>query len=151
MKIWYERIVLAVGVIASLPFLFLAVGYGPFALLGIPLEAIVAFVIYRRLRRARLDPQPIDTTPRPDRRPPVAPVSEEAIAALPEPVTACPDCAYIGIRTPELRDGVVPGGGEIGDKIVCPRCGYQGLAVRFDKREDYGEFLRDLAQLPRSA
>lgn len=141
---WYERLVLVAGIVAGLPFLFFAVAYGPLALLGIPFEAIVAVAIWRRLRRARLHPQSIDATPRPDRRPPVLPVDDTTLADVPEPVTACPDCGFLGIRMLGIRDGVWPGGGEIGDKMTCPRCGYQGLALRFDTRADYGEFLRDL-------
>ena len=82
---------------------------------------------------------------RPHRRPPVRPVAPEDLAGVPEPVTACPDCGFLGIRMLTLQDGVALGGGEIGDKMNCPRCGYQGLAIRFERREDYGAFLRELA------
>lgn len=150
MKRWYENVILAGAIVSLAPTLLLIPVYGPFALLFSPI-GLIMLVIYWRVRRARLHPTPIDPTPRRDVRPPIPPVDDEAIAAIPEPVTACPDCAFLGVRMPGIRDGLWPGGGELGDRIVCPRCGYQGLAVRFEKREDYGQFLRDLATPPPNA
>lgn len=150
MNVWWERMVLVAAVLFAVPALFASAAFGLLPLLAIPFEAIVAFVVYARmrdarLRDARLARTQLDTTPRPDRRPPVAPVDAAAIASLPEPVRACPECAYVGVRMPEIGDGLWPGGGELGDRIVCPRCGYQGIAVLFERREEYGAHLRDLA------
>lgn len=145
MKVWYERMVLVAAIVLSIPVVFFALAYGPLAFLGLPLTAIVALILYVRMRRARLTDAPIDVTPRADRRPPIPPVDDATLADVPEPVTACPECAFLGVRMPEIRDGLWPGGGELGSRVVCPRCGYQGLAVRFETREDYGAFLRELA------
>lgn len=78
---------------------------------------------------------------------PVPPVPEPALedlAALPMPVLACPDCGFLGVRTPQMRDGLWPGGGELGDRKVCGRCGYQGLVPTFDSPASYGAFVRGL-------
>lgn len=109
-------------------------------------EALFLWATVRIARRLlRPEPLDMDATPRADRRPPVPPVDDAALGAVPEPVTACPDCGFLGIRMLGISDGVWPGGGEIGDKMTCPRCGYQGLAMRFERREEYGAFLRELA------
>lgn len=112
------------------------------------LVAMAVLYAVARIAMRLLRPEPplakADLAPRADRRPPIPPVPDSELADLPEPVSACPDCGFLGIRMLSLQDGAIPGGSELGDKMTCPRCGYQGLAVRFDKRADYGEFLRDL-------
>lgn len=79
--------------------------------------------------------------------PPVAPLppaDEPALDAIPEPVQACPHCGSLGLRPPRMGEGGIPGVAEVSDKRVCARCGYQGLAVEFARREDYEAFLRDV-------
>lgn len=113
------------------------------AILGVVVYAVVRIAL--RLLRPEPELTAKDLAPRADRRPPVAPVPDTELADVPEPVTACPDCGFLGIRMLTLQDGMIPGGGELGDKMTCPRCGYQGLAIRFDTRADYGDFLRALS------
>lgn len=69
---------------------------------------------------------------------------ERALAAVPEPVTACPACASLGIRMADLRDGGVPGGGEL-TRWACPQCGFLGQPILFPRRESYLAFRRALA------
>ena len=69
-----------------------------------------------------------------------APRSPDDLAALPEPVRACPNCASLGIRPARGFDGV--SGGRF-DLIRCPNCGFSGPQIQFDRREEYGEFLRE--------
>jgi hypothetical protein len=45
---------------------------------------------------------------------------------------------------PQIADGLWPGGGELSDRRVGTRCGYQGLAIRF-RSGDYREFVAQLA------
>ncbi len=75
---------------------------------------------------------------------PVRPVGTSDIAAIPEPVSACPDCGFLGIRPPGIQDGVAIGGGELIFQ-VCPRCGYRGVPVEFARREDYAAFVGELS------
>lgn len=117
-----------------------------FALLFWPTALLVVF---RRLRGRTADNEPLATLgdmPKPRARPvhPIPPVAAADLEGVPEPVEACPDCGFLGIRPPGIQDGVWPGGGELVLQ-VCPRCGYRGLPVTFSKREDYGEFLEQLA------
>jgi hypothetical protein len=92
-------------------------------------------------RLAHPKPMPPVVEPR-THRAPVRPVEEADVANVRMPVRVCPDCGYLGIRMPTIGDGLWPGGGETGDRMVCPRCDWQGLPVSFESREDYVEFLR---------
>jgi ribosomal protein S27AE len=67
-----------------------------------------------------------------------------SLAAIPEPLTACGRCGYLGVRPPRISDGVYAVGGELLSLVVCPRCGHQGLPVRFDRRADYAGFVEEL-------
>lgn len=120
----------------------LAAGNNPFAIGGIISTLFWGVLGWRHRQTAFYDP------PTPAPRPNVAVELPDAdqLTAIPEPVQACPECGYLGIRAPTLRDGGVPGWSDLGDKRVCPRCGYQGLQVEFKTREDYVEFLRVLAE-----
>lgn len=100
-------------------------------------------VVVLAVRRARGEPP----VPESAMRPPPAPVpapTDDALAHVPEPVSSCPACGFLGIRAPGVQDGVWPGGGELIDQ-VCPRCDYRGLPVVFSRREDYARYVRDLA------
>lgn len=77
-------------------------------------------------------------------RAPVKPVSAEELGPMPEPIRACPQCGSAGIRALTMAEGGVPGASELLDRQRCPRCGYEGLAVVFDTRDDYASFLRRL-------
>lgn len=77
----------------------------------------------------------------------VQPVEEpetEDLADLPFPLRACPECGYIGVRSPEARDGMVAGSGALISAIVCPRCKYAGLPAEFDAPEDYQDYVAGL-------
>lgn len=103
-------------------------------------------VIWLLARRGRTEePTPSDEWLRVAPRPVEAPEEDDDLAGVPEPVTACPDCGYLGIRPPGVQDGVYPGGGEL-ILQVCPRCNYRGLPLRFEQREDYADFLRTLSE-----
>lgn len=106
-------------------------------------------LVLRRLRGRTADNQtPLEAAAPPEPRvrpvPPVSPAGSDDLSGVPEPVKACPDCGFLGIRPPGIQDGVWPGGGELIFQ-VCPRCDYRGLPVEFQRREEYGAFLRDLA------
>ena len=89
-------------------------------------------------------PRPMEPdVPRTRARPVPVPAAED-VADLPEPISVCPDCGFLGIRMPSIGDGLWPGGGEIQDRMVCPRCEWQGLPARFDSRTEYRAWLRDL-------
>jgi hypothetical protein len=78
---------------------------------------------------------------------PVPPLDEgatSAAAGLAPPFTACPDCGYLGIRYPGVREGVWLGGGETGGRFVCPRCHYQGIPIEFESGAQYAAFVREL-------
>lgn len=109
---------------------------------GLVTAAALGAVGWRHRQQVFYDP------PMPAPRPNVAVELPDAdqLTAIPEPVQACPECGYLGIRAPTLSDGGVPGYSDMGDKRVCPRCGYQGIQVEFRTREDYVEFLRVLAE-----
>lgn len=111
------------------------------AAFGLLLPPSVLWVIARRLRpeEPREDAW-VRAAPRP-----VARVEASDLGSLPEPVTACPDCGFIGIRPPGVQDGVWPGGGELIEQ-VCPRCGFRGLPMQFATREEYAEFVAQLAR-----
>lgn len=117
------------------------------------LPFVILFVLYRRARGLTPDGEPRFTTgapsPPPRRlrvQPPPVPVpSEEDLRDVPEPVSACPDCGFLGIRSPGVQDGVWPGGGELVFQ-VCPRCQFRGQPVVFRRREDYNRFVAELAE-----
>lgn len=67
------------------------------------------------------------------------------LAGMPLPILACPECGAAGMRPARVEEGGIPGASEISDRRVCGRCGHQGLALEFDDRDEYAEFLRDLA------
>lgn len=108
----------------------------------------IVLMAHIRISRRVLSPEhvPVDVAPRSSRQPPMPAVQPVDLADVPEPVTACPDCGFLGIRMPGIGDRLWPGGGETGSRIVCPRCDYQGIAVSFDTRTEYGEFLRALEE-----
>ncbi|HET6406159.1 MAG TPA: hypothetical protein VFH78_16090 [Candidatus Thermoplasmatota archaeon] len=68
--------------------------------------------------------------------------------SLPKPITACPDCGFLGIRMPTIHDGLWPGGGETGGRFVCPRCDWQGLPVSFPTGSAYVGYVSDLHGQP---
>lgn len=109
---------------------------------GLLLPPVVLWLVARRIRG---DEATDEVAPRDVPRPVEAPAREDELAHVPEPVEACPDCGFLGIRSPGVQDGVFPGGGELVMQ-VCPRCDYRGMPVRFERREDYARFLRELAR-----
>lgn len=119
-SVWAAPLLLILYVLGSaLPLAFLLVGW--------------------RLAHPRPEPPatPRDVTP-------VPVVPEGEAAALRVPIDACPECGFLGIRMPTIHDGLWPGGGETGARMVCPRCDWQGLPASFATTEDYAEFTREL-------
>lgn len=116
------------------------------------LPFVVLFLVYRRLAGQTAEGEPLRTpaaTAAPVRRTrpvprPVPPPSEADLRDVPEPVSACPDCGFLGIRMPGIQDGVWPEGGQIVFQ-VCPRCHYRGQPLTFSRREDYALFVDELA------
>lgn len=101
------------------------------------------FVLERSRRRARAEaPRPVRVAVR--QRRPVPPAPADALDALPLPIRACPECGSAGMRPLAMGEGGVPGVSELLDRQLCPRCGHEGLAVAFDRHEDYASFLRRL-------
>lgn len=76
---------------------------------------------------------------------PVTPPAARDLAAVPLPIRACPECGSPGMRPMHSGEGGVPGANDISDRQTCGRCGFQGLALEFDDRDEYAEFLDDLA------
>lgn len=111
---------------------------------GLILPFIVFFLLHRRLRHGNVEFE--QGRPRVPPRP-VPHVGGADISTLPEPVTACPDCGFLGIRSPGIQDGVWPGGGEL-VAVLCPRCDYRGLPLLFPRREDYAEYVDGLQHGP---
>lgn len=74
------------------------------------------------------------------------PVSLAELEGIPEPVTACADCGFLGVHPAQLEDGGIPGTSDLMSERVCPRCGYQGLPIELPTREDYVEYLRELGR-----
>jgi predicted RNA-binding Zn-ribbon protein involved in translation (DUF1610 family) len=72
-----------------------------------------------------------------------APLPDGAtLAQLPEPVRACPRCGSYAIRPLRLQERA-----ELLDSVACPRCGYEGRPVVFDRSAEYGAFLEELARV----
>ena len=76
---------------------------------------------------------------------PMPPVSLAELEGIPEPVTACADCGFLGVRPVHGDEGGIPGASDLMSERHCPRCGYQGLPIELPTREDYVEYLRDLS------
>lgn len=77
--------------------------------------------------------------------PPPLPADEPGIRRLPLPLRACQECGSPGVRSRGIGEGGFPGSGDLLDQAHCPRCGHEGLAVEFDRHEDYRSFLRRIA------
>lgn len=75
---------------------------------------------------------------------PVVNVAE--LEGIPEPVTACAECGFLGVRPVSGGEGGIPGVSELMSERHCPRCGYQGLPIELRTRAEYVEFLRELAE-----
>lgn len=72
--------------------------------------------------------------------------SAAELAAIPLPIRACPQCGSPGVRPLRTGEGGVPGANEISDKLTCNACGYRGIVLEFDDREEYAMFLEDLEE-----
>lgn len=68
----------------------------------------------------------------------------DALAALPEPVTACPRCGSPAIRPAQAAEGAFAGGGELLGIHHCPKCGHTGPAMTFARRAEYARFVEGL-------
>lgn len=102
-------------------------------------------------RRVRRTPD-VRLAPPPEARvlPMLREPEEEALAALPMPMHACPDCGYVGIRPLDLSEGGYAGGGELLSNHVCPHCGYRGPPAEFDDAETYRQYVLGLRQARRT-
>lgn len=100
-----------------------------------------------RMRRA---PKPTESTSRAIARPPLPPVDPVGITdpaslnAIPEPVTVCARCGFLAIRNSRTSGGSYAGGGALLSSCYCPRCKHEGLPLRFERRADYADFVREL-------
>lgn len=143
-------------VVAASGFAWLLVGLArggdsPFVVAAAAVSALLAgvgfwlLVAVGALRATR----PAHDAPAPRPMPgPLAMPDAAALEDLPEPVTACPECGFVGIRMAGIQEGVWPGGGSM-MKVVCPRCNYVGLPLEFARREDYAAFLAEMGAVPR--
>lgn len=101
------------------------------------------WVIRRRKSSAPETPPRPPQSDAPGPLPPPVPIPElRALAALHEPVTACPVCGFLGIRSGSGQSVYL--GGPILAGCLCPRCGYRGLPLSVDKRADYIDFVGHL-------
>lgn len=115
-------------------------GRGAWAMVGLFFAPALLLLLARRARgQGGLGVLP-DDEGFPEPHAPVPVPAAEDLEGVPEPVSACPNCAFLGIRPPGVQDGVWPGGGELVG-VVCPRCGYRGVPVEFPRREDYRAFV----------
>jgi len=143
MQRWVRLVLLGVAALTGLVTLVLLVYGQLLAALLWGLVAVAAFVV----SRASPDDEEAQrrAAARAASRPAPPPVPDAAaLADLKEPVTACPECGFVGIRMAGIQEGAWPGGGSM-MKVVCPRCDYVGLPLEFAKREDYAAFLAELA------
>lgn len=125
--------------------LSLFIGQYLIALLLIGSGGADVFMAMRRKKNAAEKPKPSELATRPPRpRPtPVQVPEASALRAIPEPVTVCPDCGFLAISAGR-GGGTYIGGGQLLSSCHCPRCGYDGLPIRFDKRSDYEAFVKVL-------
>ena len=118
-------------------------GRGAWAIVGMTFPPALVVLLARRARRqdglGRLPPG--EGYPEPHAPMPVPALAD--LDGVPEPVTACPNCAFLGIRPPRMQDGAWAGGGELLG-VACPRCGYLGVPVEFPRRADYRAFVASL-------
>jgi hypothetical protein len=119
-------------------------GRGAWAIVGLLFAPAVLLLLVRRARgQGGLGELPEgEGYPQPASPMPVPALAD--LEGVPEPVTACPNCAFLGIRAPGVQDGVWAGGGELVG-VVCPRCGYRGVPAEFPRREDYRSFVASFA------
>ena len=142
---WLFVVLGAIGIVLSLVFVVTTTrGLGVLlGLLALPLVAALPLALLV-VGWGMTHPRAEARSPTPRVVTPVPPVPESDAAALKLPIEACPDCGYLGIRMPAIHDGLWPGGGETGARMVCPRCDWQGLPASFPTTESYAEFTRDL-------
>ena len=120
-------------------------GRGAWAMVGLLFPLALVVLLARRARhQGGLGVLPAGEG-YPEPRAPVPVPAQDELSGVPEPVTACPNCGFLGVRPPGVQDGVWPGGGELMG-VVCPRCGYRGVPVEFPRREDYRAFLAELGR-----
>ncbi len=81
---------------------------------------------------------------------PMPPIDVDAAADLPEPVIACPQCFFLGIKSASVGDGIWPGGGELIHQ-VCPRCHFRGQPLEFGTAADYANALEAVNREYRAA
>jgi hypothetical protein len=114
-------------------------GGGFLAAMGAAFFAVGRARLQPRVEAQAVEGQPVHALP-----PPVPPLPAEALAAVREPVKACPRCGSLDIQPARMQEGAYAGGGELLSIETCARCHFRGLAVVFDRRADYAEFLEEL-------
>lgn len=126
-----------VGLLALVTFALLTSSLPPgraaaSTLLLVLASLLVASIVLRRLaRRARGG----------DRDAPQAPPAAEEAAAVPRgPVAACLRCGGMGMQPAPL------GADALFAQWRCPRCGWRGQPLQFDRGSDYEEFLKEREQ-----
>lgn len=109
----------------------------------------VPFAIWAVRRARRAVEVRVAEPPEPRVMPLVREPDEAALAALPTPLRACPDCGYVGIRPASMLEGAYAGGGELLSIHVCPHCGYRGPPAEFDDADAYREYVAGLRRARR--
>jgi len=57
-------------------------------------------------------------------------------------INACPKCGSRDIRMAGIREGRLFG--VTSWDIVCAKCGYKGMPIIFNSKEEYEKFLKEL-------
>ncbi len=57
-------------------------------------------------------------------------------------IVACPSCGSKNIRQGTIGNGVLTGYTSLD---VCRDCGYRGMPIVFDSKEEYKKFLREIS------
>src|SRR5581483_10765993 len=97
----------------------------------------------KRLRRPKVRVVGKPKPPAPRAIPLVREPDAAALAALPRPIRACPDCGFVGIAPIGLAGGI-PGSGDLFSAQRCRHCGYVGPPVEFDHGEEYAAYVASL-------
>lgn len=147
-----DKLVTAFFVATALVFVLLgllAVTSGQYVIGGVLLLLGAADIWTTNRRRAKspVRANATQATPHGPAKPPVPMADDVSLNALREPITACPDCGFLAIRSAGAAGGAYAGGGVLLSACRCPRCGYEGLPIRFAQRDDYARFVAELHAL----
>lgn len=57
-------------------------------------------------------------------------------------IKACPNCGSPKLKIPPTQVDAWVGAAAVDGRYYCETCGFEGLPILFDNKEDYGEFLK---------